>query len=56
MYGITPKNGWSIDPFGHSSVMSYLLKKMKLENMVIQRTHYSIKKFLSYEKSLEFRY
>ncbi|XP_076823003.1 alpha-mannosidase 2x-like [Clavelina lepadiformis] len=54
--GITPRSGWAIDPFGHSSTMAYILKKMEFENMLIQRVHYAIKKQLSLQKSLEFRW
>ncbi|CAK1583462.1 unnamed protein product [Parnassius mnemosyne] len=54
--GYIPKNAWAIDPFGHSSAQPYLLKLAGLENSVIQRVHYRVKKELALNRQLEFKW
>lgn len=52
----TPRNAWSIDPFGYSSSQPYLLKLAGFENSIIQRVHYRVKKELALNRQLEFKW
>ncbi|XP_013400341.1 alpha-mannosidase 2x [Lingula anatina] len=52
--GIKPQSGWSIDPFGYSSTMAYLLKRMDFKSMLLQRVDAKIKAVQKQRKTLEF--
>ena len=49
-----PKYGWSIDPFGYSPTIPYVLSNLNFEGILIQRVHYAVKKELAMRKHLEF--
>uniref|UniRef100_A0A336LZM5 Alpha-mannosidase n=1 Tax=Culicoides sonorensis TaxID=179676 RepID=A0A336LZM5_CULSO len=53
---VTPTSGWSIDPFGHSPSLAYVLKNSGFENHLIQRTHYVVKRTLARKRQLEFNW
>jgi alpha-mannosidase II len=52
--GVVPEHGFSIDPFGHSSSMPYLLKNLDFKTMFIQRIHYNLRKHLVQNNASEF--
>ncbi|CAG0889991.1 unnamed protein product [Cyprideis torosa] len=51
---VRPRSGWSIDPFGYSSTLPYVLKGIGLNATLIQRAHYVVKRELARNKKLEF--
>uniref|UniRef100_A0A182NG26 Alpha-mannosidase n=1 Tax=Anopheles dirus TaxID=7168 RepID=A0A182NG26_9DIPT len=44
---VTPKTGWSIDPFGHGSTVPYLLSASGFKGTIIQRIHYAWKQWFA---------
>lgn len=52
--GISPKSGWSIDPFGHGSTQPYLLTTSGITGTVIQRIHYAWKQWLAQKQFGDF--
>lgn len=53
--GITPKSGWSIDPFGHGATIPYLLKAAGFTGgTVIQRIHYAWKQWMADRQAGDF--
>jgi len=55
-FNITPKIGWFIDPFGHSSATSHILKQMNFDKIVLTRIDYLEKKDRIDNHNLEFIY
>ncbi|KAH9519609.1 Alpha-mannosidase 2, partial [Bulinus truncatus] len=53
-HGISPNTSWSVDPFGHSPTMTYLLSQADIHHMVIQRVHFAIKRHFAKQQNLEF--
>ena len=55
-FNITPRIGWFIDPFGHSSATSHILSQMNFEQIVLTRVDYLEKKYRMENHNLEFIY
>lgn len=51
---VTPKSGWSIDPFGHGSTVPYLLAASGFEGTIIQRIHYAWKQWFAQHRYGDF--
>lgn len=53
-FGVTPRIGWQIDPFGHSAVQAYLLgAEIGFDSLFFGRIDYQDRTKRKYEKSLE---
>ncbi|KAK3918168.1 hypothetical protein KUF71_007589, partial [Frankliniella fusca] len=53
--GVTPRTGWSIDPFGHGATVPYLLKASGVSSgTIIQRIHYAWKQWLAEQQMGDF--
>jgi len=53
-FGVLPKYGWHIDPFGLSSYLPTLFSKMGFNGHVINRIHYTLKDSWKTSQHLEF--
>ncbi|GAV59511.1 Glyco_hydro_38 domain-containing protein/Glyco_hydro_38C domain-containing protein/Alpha-mann_mid domain-containing protein [Cephalotus follicularis] len=54
-FGVTPRIGWQIDPFGHSAVQAYLLgAEVGFDSLFFGRIDYQDRAKRKTEKSLEF--
>lgn len=54
--GLNINTSWAIDPFGHSPTIAYFNKKAGIKNMLIQRTHFAVKRHFAKRKYLEFHW
>ena len=55
-FGVKPKVGWQLDPFGHSAVNAKLFSMMGLEAMVFARINENHKMILETNRDQEFRW
>jgi len=53
-FGIVPRFGYDIDPFGHSSHVAHLYKQMGVEMIIMNRVHWKIKQMMKQSQNLEF--
>lgn len=54
--GVTPRTGWSIDPFGQSPTMAFINNRAGMKGMVIDRIHWRLKQFMQRTENLVFRW
>lgn len=52
--GFIPRNSWSLDSFGYSSLHPYLYRRIGYENAVVQRVSDNVKDRLQHRRGLEF--
>lgn len=55
-FGVTPKTAWSVDPFGHGSLMPELWHLAGVDSMVIGRFHHHLKKTLREKQALRWKW
>lgn len=53
---MSPRTGWSVDPFGHGPTMPLLLERAGLQGTIIQRIHFAWKSFLATHQIEEFHW
>eukprot|EP00474_Spongospora_subterranea_P010186 CRZ10644.1 hypothetical protein [Spongospora subterranea] len=53
-FGVTPKYGWQIDPFGHSDMTPSIFRLFGYDAMVINRINFQSKAVLKTEHNMEF--
>lgn len=53
-FGIRPKIGWQIDPFGHSAVTPSILKELGFEAIILNRVGSTISKVMTEKTTGEF--
>ncbi|GAB0093322.1 Alpha-mannosidase [Sergentomyia squamirostris] len=51
---VTPRVGWSIDPFGHGSTVPFLLSSSDFDGAIIQRIHYAWKQWFAKHQAGDF--
>jgi len=53
-FGVTPRVGWHIDPFGHSSANQRLFAEMGLDAFIVARLDFQDKQKRLAENTMEF--
>lgn len=53
-FGVQPRIGWQIDPFGHSAITPSLFKSLGFDALVINRIHHQKKREFKQGKLMEF--